>query len=187
RFWEMDFRRHLTAGKLSELFGEAQVGTDSFLRSLGWHDVAQQEVDSLPPEILAYYEAYAAGVNAYLAENSGADASLEYAVLALQNPDYTPAPWRPVDSVAWLKAMAWDLRTNIEDETTRAKLLQSLEPELLDELYPGYPFDEHPVIVDKNWPLELPLATLEQTSQRVAAQIAAAGASLVDETLAEVD
>ncbi len=35
RFWEMDFRRHVTAGRLSELFGPGQVGTDAFLRTLG--------------------------------------------------------------------------------------------------------------------------------------------------------
>ena len=44
----------------------------------------------------------------------------EYAVLGLQNPDYEIEPWTPADSVAWLKAMAWDLRSNIEDETERA-------------------------------------------------------------------
>ena len=43
RFWEMDFRRHVTSGRLSELFGESQLGTDLFLRTLGWHDIAQQE------------------------------------------------------------------------------------------------------------------------------------------------
>src|SRR5699024_4549107 len=79
RFWEMDFRRHLTSGRLSELFGESQVGTDSFLRTLGWHEVAEQEVKALPDEVRAYYDAYAEGVNAYLAERHGAELSLEYA------------------------------------------------------------------------------------------------------------
>ncbi|WP_025133847.1 penicillin acylase family protein [Leucobacter sp. PH1c] len=147
RFWEMDFRRHLTSARLSELFGESQVGTDSFLRTLGWRDLAEQEVAQLPPETLAYYEAYAAGVNAYLAERSGADLSLEYAVLGLQNADYAPEPWTPADSVAWFKAMAWDLRTNIEDETARALLAQGLDEETLATLYPDYPFAEHPVIL----------------------------------------
>ena len=32
RFWEMDFRRHITAGRLSELFGKSQLDTDTFLR-----------------------------------------------------------------------------------------------------------------------------------------------------------
>ncbi|MGO1465681.1 MAG: penicillin acylase family protein, partial [Candidatus Corynebacterium faecigallinarum] len=147
RFWEMDFRRHMTSGRLSELFGEAQVETDSFLRTLGWHRVAQEEVDALPEEVLGYYEAYADGVNAYLDERQGGALAFEYTVLGLQNPDYEPEPWTPTDSVAWLKAMAWDLRTNIEDETSRALLEPDLGPERLTELYPDYPFDEHPVIM----------------------------------------
>ena len=147
RFWEMDFRRHMTSGRLSELFGEAQVGTDSFLRTLGWHRIAQEEVDALPPDALSYYEAYADGVNAYLEERQGGALAFEYTVLGLQNRGYEPEPWTPTDSVAWLKAMAWDLRTNIEDETTRALLGQSLDPDRLGDLYPGYPFDEHPVIM----------------------------------------
>ena len=147
RFWEMDFRRHMTSGRLSELFGEAQVETDSFLRTLGWHRVAQEEVDALPEEVLGYYEAYADGVNAYLDERQGGALAFEYTVLGLQNPDYEPEPWTPTDSVAWLKAMAWDLRTNIEDETSRALLEPDLEPDRLTELYPAYPFDEHPVIM----------------------------------------
>ncbi|CAG7601303.1 penicillin acylase family protein [Leucobacter soli] len=151
RFWEMDMRRHVTSGRLSELFGESQVGTDTFLRTLGWHDIAQQEVDALPAETRGYYEAYAEGVNAYLAQRSGARLSLEYAVLGLQNADYAPEPWTPADSVAWLKAMAWDLRTNIEEETERALLAQRIGPAEIDALYPDYPFDEHPVIVDREW------------------------------------
>lgn len=147
RFWEMDFRRHMTSARLSELFGESQLGTDTFLRTLGWHRIAEQEVEALSSETRTYYDAYANGVNAYLAENSGSELSLEYAVLGLQNPDYTPEPWVPADSVAWLKAMAWDLRTNIEDETARALQASFLDADQLADLYPGYPFDEHPVIL----------------------------------------
>lgn len=147
RFWEMDFRRHLTSGRLAELFGESQIGTDQFLRTLGWHRIAEQEVAELPAETRGYYEAYAAGVNAYLAERQGGALSLEYSVLALQNSGYVPEPWTPADSVAWFKAMAWDLRTNIEDETARALQAQTLTRDQLDELYPGYPFEEHPVIL----------------------------------------
>lgn len=147
RLWEMDFRRHVTSGRLSELFGESQLATDKFLRTLGWHAIAEQEVDALNADERAYYEAYADGVNAYLADHQGADASFEYAVLGLQNADYEIEPWTPADSVAWLKAMAWDLRTNIEDETERAVLAADFTQEEIDGLYPGYPFDQHPVIV----------------------------------------
>ncbi|MDN6530278.1 MAG: penicillin acylase family protein, partial [Brevibacterium sp.] len=57
RFWEMDFRRHVTAGRLSELFGESQFGTDSFIRTLGWRKVAEAEVAALDDKTRAYYEA----------------------------------------------------------------------------------------------------------------------------------
>lgn len=147
RFWEMDFRRHVTSGRLSELFGESQLPTDRFLRTLGWRVVAEQEVEALDETTLSYYEAYADGVNAYLAEHEGAGASFEYAVLGLQNADYEIEPWTPADSVAWLKAMAWDLRSNIEEETERAVIASDFTPEQMRELYPTYPFDRNPVIV----------------------------------------
>lgn len=158
RFFEMDFRRHVTSGRVAELFGESQAATDAFLRTLGWRTVAEAEVAAMDEKTLGYYEAYADGVNAYLASRSGAELSLEYAVLGLQNPDYEPEPWEPADSVAWLKAMAWDLRGNIGDEVDRALLASEIDPEsdapadttaLLEKLYPAYPFDENPVIVPK--------------------------------------
>lgn len=147
RFWEMDFRRHVTSGRLSELFGESQLETDRFLRTLGWREIAEQEVEALGDTERAYYEAYADGVNAYLAEHDGPDASFEYAVLGLQTSGYEIEPWTPADSVAWLKAMAWDLRSNIEDETERAVIAPDFTQAEIDELYPAYPFDRNPVIV----------------------------------------
>lgn len=148
RFWEMDFRRHVTSGRLSELFGASQLPTDKFLRTLGWRNVAEREVDLLSDDAKAYYQAYADGVNAYLADHRGATVSLEYAVLGLQNPDYTIEKWTIADSLAWLKAMAWDLRANLGDETDRALLAGSgYAQDQISDLYPSYPFDENPVIV----------------------------------------
>jgi len=149
RFWEMDFRRHVTSGRVAELFGESQLATDKFLRTLGWREVAEQEVEALDESVRGYYDAYAEGVNAYLADHQGAAASLEYAVLGLQNPDYEIEPWTPADSVAWLKAMAWDLRGNIETETERAIMAPDFTSEQIAGLYPSYPFDRNPVIVPK--------------------------------------
>ncbi|GAB3803664.1 penicillin acylase family protein [Humibacter antri] len=148
RFWEMDFRRHVTAGRLSELFGTSQIGTDEFIRTLGWRRVAEQEVKNLDPTSLSYYQAYADGVNAYLKDHKGADISLEYAVLGLQTPGYTPEKWTPVDSVSWLKAMAWDLRSNLGDELDRALLATKLSPDQIAQLHPQYPYSSHPTITD---------------------------------------
>ncbi len=148
RFWEMDFRRHVTSGRLSELFGASQLPTDRFLRTLGWRTVAEKEVDLLSDDAKAYYQAYADGVNAYLTDHHAAAVSLEYAVLNLQNPGYTIQKWTIADSLAWLKAMAWDLRANLGDETDRALLAGAgYTQEQIGDLYPPYPFDDNPVIV----------------------------------------
>ncbi|MFF6781515.1 penicillin acylase family protein [Streptomyces sp. NPDC012510] len=149
RFYEMDVRRHMTAGRLSEMFGEGQVDNDEFLRTLGWHRIAQQEYDkTLSPETKKYLDAYAKGVNAYLAGKSGDEISLEYAALGFAN-DYKPEEWTPVDSVAWLKAMAWDLRGNMQDEIDRALMTSRLGPKQIADLYPQYPYDRNKAIVQE--------------------------------------
>ncbi|AZK94552.1 penicillin acylase family protein [Streptomyces tsukubensis] len=138
RFWEMDVRRHMTAGRLSEMFGSGQVKTDAFLRTLGWRKVAQKEFDTeLSADTKAYLTAYADGVNAYLKGKEGKELSVEYAALALTN-DYKPEPWTEVDSVAWLKAMAWDLRGNMQDEIDRALMESRLDTPQINQLYPAY-------------------------------------------------
>ncbi|MFF8600714.1 penicillin acylase family protein [Streptomyces sp. NPDC015232] len=149
RFYEMDVRRHLTAGRLSEMFGRSQVDTDAFLRTLGWRKVAQEEYDKrLSPETKKNLQAYAEGVNAYLKDRDPSDVSVEYAALAFTN-DYTIEPWTPVDSVAWLKAMAWDLRGNMQDEIDRSLMTSRLKPQQIKDLYPGYPYELHQPIVDR--------------------------------------
>jgi penicillin G amidase len=148
RYWEMDFRRHVTAGRLSELFGASQVETDTFVRTLGWRRVAEAELELLDDETLAMLDAYAEGVNAWVEGRSGAQLSFEHALLPLSGPSgYTPEPWTPADSVAWLKAMAWDLRSNLEAELERGRLLSTLDRTQVDELFPEFPFDRHPTIV----------------------------------------
>ncbi len=147
RFWEMDFRRHITAGRLAELFGKDQVETDTVIRTMGWRRVAEQELPLLSASTRAALDAYTRGVNAYLATHSKSETSLEYVVLGLQNRGYTIEPWSPVDSLAWLKAMAWDLRGNMEDEIARSITAARVGVARTEQLYPGYPFDRHQLIV----------------------------------------
>ena len=138
RFWEMDIRRHITAGRLSELFGPDQLETDFFVRTLGWRRVAEQELIRVSPSTRRYLDAYATGVNAYLRERPPAGLSLEYSVLGA---GYTPEPWSAVDSLAWLKAMAWDLGHNREQETERALATAAVGEQLAADLYPAYPLE----------------------------------------------
>ncbi|PSL00026.1 penicillin amidase [Murinocardiopsis flavida] len=149
RFWQMDVNRHTTAGRLAEMFGPGQVDTDAWLRTMGWRRVAEQEYDLLAADTQANLDSYADGVNAYLKGKEGGEVSLEYAVLGLTGSGPGPIEeWTAVDSLAWLKAMAWDLRGNMSDEIDRAGLLsRGLSREQVEELYPDYPEDEHAPIV----------------------------------------
>ena len=146
RFYQMDFWRHQTSGRLAELYGDGLVGTDTFLRTVGWHAIAEQEYALADAETQAMLDAYAAGVNAYLAGRSAADLSLEYSILGLTGlKNYTPDPWTPADTLAWGKAMAWDLGSNLDSEIDRAMLLQAIGPEKTAQYMPVTAPSDHPL------------------------------------------
>jgi penicillin amidase len=153
RFFEMDFRRHVTSGRLAELFGKDALETDKFVRTLGWRRVAEKELGLLSPATRQYLDDYARGVNAYLDTHAGSGLSLEYAVLSLQaavgggDSDYRPEPWTAADSLAWLKAMAWDLGGNLDEEITRTKVAATIPAKTVNTLYPAYPYDRNEPIL----------------------------------------
>lgn len=149
RFFEMDVRRHITSGRLAELFGESQLPTDVVIRTLGWRQVAQQELSLLSAPTRRALQAHAAGVNDYLARTSTADLALEYGVLELQGPLPKPEPWTPVDSLAWLKAMAYDLGDARTQELQWTRLVSMFGVDRAAELYPEADLDElAPVLPD---------------------------------------
>ncbi|MCI0543348.1 MAG: penicillin acylase family protein, partial [Actinobacteria bacterium] len=147
RFWQMDFWRHIGAGRLSEMFGADLVDSDVFLRSLDFTGLATRELEMMDPEVRGYLESYAQGVNAYLAERTGASLGFEYFLLGLQNRDYVVEPWTPIHTLTWAKLMSWDLSGNMADEIERAVLAKAIPIERVEQLYPPFPAD-HPVIVE---------------------------------------
>ncbi len=147
RFFDMDVRRHQTAGRLAEMFGPSALESDEYARTLGWRRVAEQELALVRPETRAALEAYAAGVNAYLDTHAPREIAAEYTVLNAHGLHYRPEEWTPVDSLSWLKAMAWDLRGNMGDEIDRALVLAGHTADEVADLYPAYPSGDHPPIV----------------------------------------
>ena len=95
RFYEMDYRRHLAAGRLSELYGPSQVEADSYIRTLGWRRVAEEELALLSASTRRYLDAYASGVNAYIRGKPAAELSLEYSVLGVQGLTTSPRSGGP--------------------------------------------------------------------------------------------
>jgi penicillin G amidase len=148
RFWQMDFNRHVTAGRISELVGASQLETDRYLRTMGWRRVAEQEWAQATGAARTALQSYADGVNAYIADRSPTQLGLEYLVLRVTGGNRAVEPWTPVDSLAWGKAVAWDLRGNAADELNRVRYAAAVGGQRAAQLYPTFPFDEHPTIVE---------------------------------------
>ena len=87
RMWQMEVWRHISAGRLSELFGASQLDTDRFIRTLGWRVAAERDLEALSEEARLVLDAYTVGVNAWLDAHRG---SLGLAYVASGT---TPEPW----------------------------------------------------------------------------------------------
>ena len=133
RLFQLDFQRRVGLGRLSEVLGEATLDTDRFLRTVGTNRAAQQDLEHVSPDTLAALQAYSDGVNAYISEHEG-DLPLEFRILG-----YQPEPWQPLHSVAWGKAMAYNLASNWENELMRAQLIDLLGADAAADLLPAYP------------------------------------------------
>ncbi|WP_157571011.1 penicillin acylase family protein [Nocardioides insulae] len=149
RFFEMDVRRHATAGRLAELFGEDALPSDMMVRTMDGRGVAEEELALISPDTREALEAYAEGVNAYLGQHDPGEIAVQYTLLGLTGVDGAPEEWTPVDSLAWLKAMAWDLRGNMDDEIQRVLTESAVGPRRAADLWPAYPYDEHQPIVSQ--------------------------------------
>lgn len=142
RLWQMEINRRIAAGRLAEIFGDAAIKTDKFLRTLGVRRKAVAAFEYLQPETRAYLQAYADGVNAFLASRAGA-LPPEFLVFQLE-----PEPWVPADSLGWLKMMAWDLGGNWGTELARFGLIQRLSNKQIEEFFPPYPGDAPVALAD---------------------------------------
>jgi penicillin amidase len=136
RLFQMEMMRRLGAGRLSEVAGADTVGVDTYMRILGLYRLAEAEAARLPDDMRATVDAYAAGVNAYLATRPGA-LPPEFQLAGVD-----PEPWRPADSLVWGKLMAMQLSGNSSDELLRYRLSGRLSPAQLNELWPAPPTDD---------------------------------------------
>ncbi len=163
RFWQMEFSRRVGNGTLSEILGAGTLETDRFIRTLGWHRTAEAELEQLDPEMRTALDAYAQGVNAYLA-SKGSAYGLEFGVLRITGVDLEPEPWTALDTINWGKVMAWDLGGNRSIELAYAHLIDRLGQEAYGQLVLPYG-DDKPVIVGE-LPSAVSLASIPEIATR---------------------
>ena len=148
RFWQMEFWRHISLGRISEIAGSATVDSDKFIRTMGWHRIAQDTLafySENEPAFLQTLEDYSAGVNAYIAQNEGA-LSVNQTVLGIVNEPWEIEPWEPLHTIAWGVVMSDDLSGNWREELRRVRLIEELGVADVETLWPPFPYGNRPVI-----------------------------------------
>ncbi len=137
RLWQMMTLRRTAQGRLSEIFGPRTFMIDDLMRRLALYPLAAQSVSVQDDYTRAALDAYARGVNAWLAEvNAGARGrgAPEYWLFPPQI-----APWQPADSIAIGKLMALRLSDKAAQEVRRARVSLLLGEERLSDILPDAP------------------------------------------------
>ena len=137
RLWQMELERHAAEGRLSELFGSRFVGTDRSLRTLEMTRIARVAAAKNWPGIVPTGNAYARGVNAWIARGR-----LPPELVLLR---HRPEPWSPVNSYEVGLLQAWDLHSDGR-ELAQAQAVRRLGAAKAADLVPVYP-DSAPTIL----------------------------------------
>lgn len=132
RLWQMELNRRAATGTLSALLGPATLDTDRLARTLGFARLARQSWECLSERVRADVLAYTDGVNAYL--NSRPPLPVEFSLLR-----HTPAPWQPLDTVAYGRLQMWALSNGASGELPLAQLIKAVGEARAAELAPHYP------------------------------------------------
>src|SRR5580698_22549 len=142
RLWQMDVMRRFGAGELSEILGEDALQLDREQRILGLRAAAKKSLEATNPRDRGYFEAYARGVNAFIAAH-GDRLPIEFRILK-----YSPKPWQPEDSVVIANGMVKDLNYHyFYDALDREKILAKLGPDLTADLYVNRSWHDRPPTV----------------------------------------
>jgi penicillin amidase len=98
RLFQMELTRRKALGRAAEWLGAEAAEADILVRRLGMEQACRRDLDALGGEAKAMLQAYAAGVNAFLA--SGAPLPCEYRLLGAE-----PEPWQPWHSIAVMRRL----------------------------------------------------------------------------------
>ena len=138
RLWQMDMGRRYAAGDLAELLGSGVVEHDKLQRVLQIRQAAEHLTATMPQDQKLLFEAFARGVNAFIAAHPDT-LPAEFRLMG-----YKPRPWQPVDS--WLIAlnMVSRLDTLYPWKLERERVEARLGPTLAASLYPTSTWRDHP-------------------------------------------
>jgi penicillin amidase len=157
RLWQMDLYRRNANGELAEVMGSSLVRHDKAQRVLQFRNTALRIYGNLSADDRARLEAYARGVNLYIAQ-CGDALPPEFKLL-----HYRPRPWTGVDSLSVGMMLVQALDTHWDVKLSRERIAADLkDPKLEADLYPVGSWRDHPptgVAVDLSQPHAEPAKT----------------------------
>ncbi len=150
RFWEMDAFRRVAEGRLSEIFGAVTLSTDVAMRTefttrdgRRLEEALWEHVQQVDPEVADALRAYAAGVNAWLADlragRNGATLPPDYQLFIINLGPNDLADWRPQDTVAIARLQSWSLSETLDEEIGRARIYEQLPESLREDVFRSAP------------------------------------------------
>jgi penicillin G amidase len=164
RLWQMDAFRRNADGELAEILGPSLVKHDLMQRVLKFRRTAERIYEHMPAEERAPYEAYARGVNIFIAQHQDS-LPPEFRLL-----HYKPRPWRGVDSISVGMLMVDMLDTHWHSKLARERISASLHnPKLEADLYPVGSWRDHPptgVLLDLSQPHPEPPSAEDEDDDR---------------------
>lgn len=132
RMWQMDLIRRVTMGRLSEIFGEKMVKTDTLFRTLNMPEKSNMVFNKTSEKLKQHMNAYAKGVNYYIKTHKN-NFPLEFNILG-----YTPDRWEPLHTLNLIGYMAWDLAGGWDTEIVISTLEKKLGRKLIEEITPEF-------------------------------------------------
>jgi penicillin G amidase len=144
RLWQMDLLRRVARGQLSEILGPRTLLIDKEFRTYGFARAAERDSSFLDPESGKVMEAYARGVNQFIAQHKK-NLPLEFTLLG-----YEPALWQPSDVLAISAYMYRTLADTWQRELNRAKVTERVGPDRAKDLFSEDAAMDHFVVGDPN-------------------------------------
>ncbi len=136
RLFQMDSARRLARGQTAELSGEARLEEDKRWRRFGFASLVEQSLASMTAEQRAPLDAYARGVNAFIATLDEKTMPPEFKIL-----QYRPTPWLPTDSLIIGAILADSLSSTWRLDLIRASLTGIDKQKLADLTNQITPYD----------------------------------------------
>ena len=148
RLWQMEFQTLASAGRLSEIVGNAAIGYDKGQRRKGMVFGAELTAQAMTedPDQKRLMDAYRDGVNEYISSLNNKNLPLEYKLL-----DYQPEPWT-IHKTGLLLMYMSDMLAGGESDLENTNALKLWGKETFDMLFPDFYQDQDPVIPrERDW------------------------------------